>query len=106
MMGSIEIDFIVCLVFFQNILRKCNIAANYLQSTDTSTNKAVEFIDALKRPFDSLQLFDEILVIATTLTNAHEIAVPLEIRLRRFGKDSNQHMRCRRAYKDKPSHRL
>ena len=98
--GFIDTDFIFCLVLFQNILRKCNIAANYLQSTDIDTSKAVELIDALRKSLGSLQLFDEIWQNATTLTNAHEIAAPLEIRRHRCRKDSNQHTWTRRDYKE------
>ena len=85
--GLIDTDYIVCLVLFQNFLRNCNFAANYLQSTDIDTSKAVEFIDALRESLDSPELFDDIWQNATTLTNAHEIAAPLEIRRRRCRKD-------------------
>ena len=44
--GFIDTDFIVCLVLFQNILRKCSIASNYLQSVDM--DRAVDLINALR----------------------------------------------------------
>ena len=99
--GFIDTDFIVCLVLFQNILRKCSIAANYLQSTDIDTSKAVELIDALRESLNSPELFEDIWQNATTLTNAHEIASPLEIRRRRCRKDPNLHMWTKRDYKEK-----
>ena len=58
--GFINTDFIVCLVLFQNILRKCSIAANYLQSKDIDTSKAVELIVALRKSLNSPELFEDI----------------------------------------------
>ena len=95
--GFIDTDFIICLVLFQNILRKCSIAANYLQNTNIDTSKAVELIDALRES----ELFEDIWQNATTLTNAHEIPVPPEIRRRRCRKDPNLHMWTKKDYKEK-----
>ena len=46
--GFIDTDFIVCLTLFQSILRKCSIAANYLQSMEMDTSMAVGLVNALK----------------------------------------------------------
>ena len=78
--GFIDTDFIVCLVLFQNILRKCSIAANYLQSVDMDASRAVDLIIALRESLAAPELFDKVWQNAKTMMDTHEIAAPLEIR--------------------------
>ena len=78
--GVIDTDFVVCLVLFQNVLRKCSVAANYLQSTEMDTSTAVELVTALKDALSTPELFDDIWTTATALTQVHDIAAPLQIR--------------------------
>ena len=99
--GFIDTDFIVCLVLFQNILRKCSIAANYLQSVDMDASRAVDLIIALRESLAAPELFDKVWQNAKTMTDTHEIAAPLEIRRRRCGQDSNQHTWSKIDYKDR-----
>ena len=80
--GFIDTDFVVCLVLFQNVLRKSSVAANYLQSTEMDTSTAVELVTALKDALSTPELFDEIWTTATALTQAHDIASPPQIRHR------------------------
>ena len=97
--GFIDTDFIVCLVLFQNILRKCSIASNYLQSVDM--DRAVDLINALRESLAAPELFDEVWQNAKTMTDTHEIAAPLEIRRRRCRQDSNQHTWTKIDYKER-----
>ena len=99
--GFIDTDFIVCLVLFQNILRKCSIAADYLQCVDMDTSKAVELINAVRESLAAPELFDNVWQNAKMLTDTHEIAAPLEIRRRRCRQDSNQHEWTKIDYKER-----
>ena len=98
--GFIDTDFVVCLVLFQNVIRKCSVAANYLQSTEMDTSTAVELVTALKDALSTPELFGEIWTTATALTQAHDIAAPLQIRRRQCRADANQHTWTRRDYKE------
>ena len=64
--------------------------ANYLQSKEIDTAKAVELIAALKTNLMREDLFEEVWIRVVQLITKHDIAPPIERRRRRCREDSNQ----------------
>ena len=71
--------------------------ANYLQSKEMDTAKAVEFIAALKREY----LFEEIWIRVVQLIKKYDIATPIKRRRKRCREDSNQRILTKDDYKVK-----
>ena len=102
--GFVNTDVFVNLVLFQDLLRKPSIAANYLQSKEMDTAKAMELITALKTNLTRDDLFEEVWVRVVQLIAKHDIAPPNERRHRRCREDSNQHIWTKDDYKVKLNH--
>ena len=99
--GFVDTDFIVNLVLFQDILRKSSMTANYLQSKEMDTAKAVELISALKANLMREDLFEEVWIRVVQLITKHDIAPPIERRRRSCREDSNQRIWTKDDYKIK-----
>ena len=64
--------------------------ANYLQSKEMDTAKAVELIAALKASLVREDLFEEVWIRVVQVITKYDIAPPIERRRRRCREDSNQ----------------